>query len=46
MYIKKFEFHTLYNFMKTATSLEGYKHTDAAKQKMVKRFGNKINHPF
>jgi len=32
--------------MKTATSLEGYKHTDVAKQKMVKRFEKKINHPF
>ena len=32
--------------MKTATSLKGYKHTDAAKQKMVKRFHNKTNHPF
>ena len=46
MYIKNFEFSNLYNFMKNATSLEGYKHTDEAKEKMVKRFEDKINHPF
>lgn len=46
MYIKKFEFSNLYNFMKNATSLEGYKHTDEAKEKMVKRFENKMDHPF
>lgn len=45
-YIKRFEFSKLYNFMKDATSLEGYKHTDEAKEKMVKRFENKVNHPF
>lgn len=33
MYIKKFEFSNLYNFMRNATSLEGYKHTDEAKEK-------------
>jgi hypothetical protein len=32
--------------MKTATSLEGYKHTEQAKLKMVKRLENKENHPF
>ena len=31
--------------MRTATSLEGYKHTDEAKLKMLKRFENKSNHP-
>ena len=46
MYIKKFEFSNLYNFMRSATSLEGYKHTNEAKEKMVKRFENKLNHPF
>ena len=32
--------------MKTATSLYGYKHDDAAKLKKIKRFENKTNHPF
>ena len=32
--------------MRNATSIEGYKHTDEAKEKMVKRFENKLNHPF
>lgn len=44
-YIKKYPFDSLYNFMRTATSLEGYKHTDEAKLKMLKRFDNKSNHP-
>ena len=44
-YIKKYPFDNLYNFMRTATSLEGYKHTDQAKLKMLKRFENKSNHP-
>ena len=44
-YIKKYPFDSLYNFMRTATSLEGYKHTDEAKLKMLKRFENKSNHP-
>ena len=44
-YIKKYPFDSLYNFMKTATSLEGYKHTNEAKLKMLKRFKNKSNHP-
>lgn len=46
MYIKKFEFSSLYNFMSSATNSEGYKHTDEAKRKMVKRLENKENHPF
>lgn len=46
LYIKKFYFTTLYNFMKSATSLEGYKHTDKAKLKMIKRLEDKTNHPF
>lgn len=41
IYIIKFNFSNLYNFMKTATSLQGYKQTDAAKLKMVKRFEDK-----
>lgn len=45
-YIRKFKFNTLYNFMKTATSLEGYKHTDATKLKMIERLQKKTNHPF
>ena len=44
-YIKKYPFDSLYNFMRTATSIEGYKHTDEAKLKMLKRFENKSNHP-
>ena len=32
-YIEKFNFETLYNFMRTATSLAGYKHTEEAKLK-------------
>jgi group I intron endonuclease len=46
MYIKKFDFSNLYNFLENASSSEGYKHTDVAKQKMVKRLENKTNHPF
>ena len=34
-YIKKFNFETLYNFKMTATSLEGYQHTEEAKLKMI-----------
>lgn len=38
MYINKFKFSNLY-YKKNASSLEGYKHTEAAKQKkMVERF--------
>lgn len=32
--------------MRDTTSLEGYKHTEAAKMKMVERFADKSNHPF
>lgn len=32
--------------MRSATSLEGYKHTDEAKEKMVNRLEDKINHSF
>lgn len=46
LYIKRFNFNTLYNFMKSATSLQGYKHTEKAKLKMIKRLENKSNHPF
>lgn len=45
-YIKKFNFSTLYNYMQTATSLQGYKHSEEAKLKMIKRLENKVNHPF
>ena len=31
--------------MRTATSLEGYKHTYETKLKMLKRFENKSNNP-
>ena len=31
--------------MRTATSLEGYKHTNEAKLIMLKRFENKFIHP-
>jgi group I intron endonuclease len=44
-YIEKFNFDTLYNFMRTAISLTGYKHTRDAKLKMSKRFKDKYNHP-
>ena len=44
-YIKKCPFHSLYNFIKRATSIEGYKHTDQFKLKMLKKFNNKSNHP-
>jgi group I intron endonuclease len=45
MYINKFKLSNLYNFFKNASSSEGYKHTDAAKQKMVERFEDITNHP-
>ena len=44
-YIERYSFDNLYNFMRTATSLSGYKHTDEAKLKMLKRFEDKSNHP-
>jgi group I intron endonuclease len=43
-YIAKFDFKTLYNFKAIATSSLGYKHTEEAILKMVKRFENKENH--
>lgn len=46
MYIRKFKFNDLYNFLENASILEGYKHTDEAKQKRVKRLEDKSNHPF
>ena len=46
MYINKFKFSNLYNFLKNASSSEGYKHTYAAKPKRVERFKDKTNHPF
>jgi group I intron endonuclease len=44
-YISSYPFHLLYNFNKHATSMLGYKHTEATKQKMRERFINKENHP-
>ena len=44
-YIQKFDFSFLYNFMKNATSLTGYKQIKEARFKMVLRFKNKHNHP-
>lgn len=44
-YIKKFDFKTLYNFKKTATSLQGYKHTQESMLKMLNRFMFKHNYP-
>jgi len=44
--IKKFQMSYLYNFRRDAIILTGYKHSDEAKAKMVKRFENKVNHPF
>lgn len=37
-YIKNYPFDNFYNFMRTAISLEGYKHTYEAKLKMLKRW--------
>jgi group I intron endonuclease len=44
-YINKFSFIMLYNFMRTATSSLGYKHTEEAKLKMSQRLADKTNHP-
>lgn len=44
-YIAKYSFDSLYIFMRTATSLTGYKYTDEAKLKMLNRFEYKSNHP-
>ena len=43
IYINKFDFNTLYNFSKSGSSIEGYKHTEAAKLKMVERYKDKSN---
>lgn len=44
-YIEKFDFDCLYNFMRTANSFAGYKHTEEAKLKMTNWYQNKHNHP-
>lgn len=44
-YIEKIYFKTLYNFNKTATSVQSYKHTEQAMLKMLNRFIFKHNHP-
>jgi group I intron endonuclease len=44
-YIKKFNLDPLYNYTNSATSLSGYKHSNEAKSKMIKRYENKNNHP-
>lgn len=46
LYIKKFNFSNLYNFLENASSSEGYKHTGSAKQKRIKRLQDKSNYPF
>lgn len=46
MYRNKFNISYLYIFLKNASSLQGYKHTDIAKQKIVERFKEKSNHLF
>jgi len=44
-YTAKFYFKTLYNFKAIANNMSGYKHTEEAILKMIKRFENKENHP-
>jgi group I intron endonuclease len=44
-YIEKYCFDNLYNFKRIANSMSGYKHTDEAKLKMLRRFEDKNNHP-
>jgi group I intron endonuclease len=44
-YISLFNFDTLYNFKAIATSMLGYKHTEEAIAKMIKRLEKKENHP-
>jgi group I intron endonuclease len=44
-YIKKFDFNSLYNLKKSATSMLGYKHTEEASLKMKLRLLDKSNHP-
>lgn len=46
IYIRKCKFNDLYNFLENASSSEGYKHTEDAKEKMIKRLEDKSNHPF
>jgi len=41
-----FDFASLYNFKRTATSMLGYKHTEQALLKMIARHKDKKNHPF
>lgn len=41
-YISLFKFSTLYNFKTTATSMQGYKHTEEARLKMIEFFLNKL----
>jgi group I intron endonuclease len=43
-YIKRYNFDNLYNFKQDANSMLGYKHTDEAKLKMLKRYDDK-KHP-
>lgn len=45
IYIKKFDFNTLYNLKSSATSLLGYKHTKESVLKMKLRFADKSQHP-
>ena len=45
MYINKLEFSNIYNFLSNASNSEGYKHTKAAKQKMVERLKDKNKNP-
>ena len=44
-YIEKYPLDRLYNFMRTATNLTSYEHTDEAKLKILNRFEDKSNHP-
>lgn len=44
-YIEKFHFYTFDNFMRTARSFAGYKHTEQAKLKMSNWYQDKRNHP-
>ena len=44
-YLERFHIDTLYNFTTSAISITGYKHTDEAKSKMIKRYENKDKHP-
>lgn len=46
VYIQSFPFERLYNFMQTATSLQGDNYLFEAKTKMTARFKDKTSHPF